>query len=289
MGRIKDYHKKRYSNPFFDGRSGRRRRSRTNKQRGSWRNKIILFFLIILLGAVIYFIFYSPYFEIKEVNVSGLERINYDEMRGVIENQMSGWRLLFFKQNNIFIFDEKAAENVLSDKYILKLCNIDKRLPGTMIVSVEERNPALFWKTGERYYVVDWDGTIIREISSEEISGYPPNQSGAKMALVFDESNTGANLREEILSSEIVKAISGLQNNLAGETELAINNFSMTKESDTAVKASTSEGWQIYFSLTNDLNAQIDKLKAFLMEKGPEDRQGLQYVDLRFSDRIYYK
>jgi cell division septal protein FtsQ len=240
------------------------------------------------LGSAVYFIFYSPYFSIKSINISGLERINHEEIKGMVETQMAERRFFIFKQNNIFVFDENAASKNINEKYALKVFKIDKRLPEALIISVEERSPALIWKTSEKYYIVDWDGTIIREITPEEVSGYQENQPGAKMALVFDDSNASVGFKDKILSSETVLAISNLQINIPA-AGLMISNFKVTDKNDSAIKCLTGEGWEIYFSVIGDLNAQLEKLRTFLKEKKSEDRKSLQYVDLRFTDRIYYK
>ena len=285
MGRIKDYHRKTYGNPFFARPKNRYRRLGRS---GSRRGKLIIIFLLALLGGAVYFIFYSSYFSIKNINISGLERINYEEMRGVVETQMAEQRFFIFKQNNIFVFDENAVGKKINDKYALKAFSIDKRLPEALIISVEERSPALIWKTAEKYYIADWDGTIIREITPEEVSGYLPNQPGANMALVFDDSNESVGFKDKILSGEIVLAISNLETNIPA-TGLTISNFKVANKNDPVIKCLTGEGFEVYFSAVGDLNAQLEKLKTFLKEKKPEDREALQYVDLRFTDRIYYK
>lgn len=287
---MKDYHRKKYGNPFFGRRETRGRDLIVRRRgRGFWRRIIIFILPIILFCGIIYFIFFSPYFAIKNIEISGLTRISHDDVKSVIEGQISSDRFIFFSQKNIFIFDENYAGESIGDKYILKSWKIDKRLPDTLLVTVEERNPALVWKTAEKYYVVDWDGKIIREIPFEGVSGYLKNQPGAKMALVFDESNTQTLPKEEILSRETVSAIIDLENSLSGLAGISITNFKMASRNDPAVKCLTSEGWEAYFSSIGDLDAQTEKLKAFLGEKNQEDRKGLQYVDLRFSDRIYYK
>jgi len=285
MRRIKDYHRKTYGNPFF---ARPRNRSRRLGRSGSWRGKLIIIFLAAIFGGAVYFIFYSPYFSIKNINIAGLERINYEEIRGVIQDQMFGSRFFIFKQNNIFVFDENAASKNINEKYALKAFKIDKRLPETLIFSVEERSPALIWKTSLKYYIVDWDGTIIREITPEEVSGYQENQPGAKMALVFDDSNAQVGFKDKILSSETVLAISNLETSIP-TAGLTISNFKVADKNDPVIKCLTGEGFEVYFSAVGDLNAQLEKLKTFLKEKKPEDRKALQYVDLRFADRIYYK
>ncbi len=255
----------------------------------SWRGKLLaLLFFIFTLG-LLYFIFFSPYFGIKNIEISGLEKINYDEMRAAVDAQTKSRRFFVFSQSNIFIFDEKGIAEKLNEKYSLEFLQIDKSLPGNIKISLEEKKPAIIWKSAEKLYLVDWDGAIIREIPKTEVLEYPVNNPGAKMATVFDESNSTVEIKENILAAEEIYDINDLQNNFPRATGLSISNFMMTDKDDSAIKCVTGEGWAAYFSLINDLNAQIVKLNAFMGENNLEARKGLEYVDLRFEDRVYYK
>lgn len=294
MIKLKDYHRKNYTNPFFRkvkrGVASRGHGfSHGGHIMGSWRGKLVLFLLIIAMGGSLYFLFYSPYFTIKNITVSGLQKISESEIRDIINAEVESWRFFIFKQDNIFIFDKNALENKINLRYALDSLKIDKKLPGDLSIEIREKTSAFIWKTADKYYYADWNGVIIREIPSEEISGYPGNQSGAKMAMVSDDSNTAVAIKESILTREKVQTVVDLQNNLARIAGFQILNLAMVNRDDSTVKCPTGEGWEAYFSLTNDLNAQLDKLNAFLKEKSQDGRKGLQYVDLRFEDRVYYK
>ncbi|MFH2136057.1 MAG: hypothetical protein ABII19_00265 [Patescibacteria group bacterium] len=289
MGRIKDYHKKSYINPFFGGgKKGTGFRKYFGRKRG-WRGKLLALLFLSVISGLGYFIFFSPYFSIKKIEISGLEKINYDEMRAMVDDQIASRRFFIFSQDNIFIFDEEKLQELLNEEYSLEFLKIGKSLPGIIKISLEEKKPAIIWKTAGKFYLVGWDGAIIREISETGVSEYLGNQPGAKMAEVFDERNSVVQVKENILTTEEVRTINDLQNNLPRATGLGILNFTMTNKDDSTVKCLTREGWTAYFSLINDLNAQIVKLNAFMTEKNIEARKGLEYVDLRFEDRVYYK
>jgi len=293
MAKQRSYYKKKYVNPFFKktkgGFAGRGRGFYYGAGGGgSWLSKFILFLVIIAAGAFFYFIFYSSYFSIKNIKISGLEKINESEIRDIINAQINSRRIFIFKQSNIFIFDEILIKNKIDSKYALNFLKVEKGLPGNLNFEIQEKTPIIIWKTGDKYYFVDKDGIIIREILEGESWDSETDRPESKMAVVFDENNENVAIKETILTVETVQAVAKLQNILFGITGLSISNFRTTKHGE-AIKGLTNEGWETYFSATNDLNAQIEKLKLFLGEKKPEDRQSLEYVDLRFPDRIYYK
>ena len=54
----------------------------------------------------------------------------------------------------------------------------------------------------------------------------------------------------------------------------------------------TSENWNIYMDVGPDSNTDMQLTKLNLLLSGditPETRKNLEYVDLRFKDRAYYK
>ena len=56
------------------------------------------------------------------------------------------------------------------------------------------------------------------------------------------------------------------------------------------VNIRTLEGWEVYFNLEDGVSQQIFNLDIVLKEKiSPEERENLEYVDLRFGNQIYYK
>lgn len=290
----RSYYRKKYTNPFFV------KTKRGSKSRGrgfyygrgtgkSWRSKIIIFLMMLAAGGLFYFIFYHPYFTIKKIEISGLEKISEPEIKDIIDSQINSRRLLIFKQNNIFIFDEDLIKNEINKKYALDFLGVEKKLPRDLKFEIKEKTPVVIWKTADRYYFVDKEGTIIREIPEGEIQNQPINQPDARLAVVFDENNASVTIKEVVLTKETVRAIAELQSNLFGIAGLSISNFRTIKHNDSTIKSLTNEGWDIYFSATNDLNAQIEKLKLFLGEKKSEERQNLEYVDLRFPERVYYK
>jgi cell division septal protein FtsQ len=57
---------------------------------------------------------------------------------------------------------------------------IDVRLPGTLAVSIEERQPVLIWKVGDQRWLVDADGGLFAEL------GHDPPAAAAKLPVVED-------------------------------------------------------------------------------------------------------
>jgi cell division septal protein FtsQ len=282
---IRDYKRKKYFNPFFKKRVGRGDDfyyGAGNRKAINFWKKIIIFFIFLifvcLFACLIYVIFFYPYFFIKNIEISGLEKIGEGEIRKEIEDQMAESRFMIFKQENIFILDKNELLNRINSKYNLVSLNVDRELPNILRVGVEEKQPVLIWKTKELFYEVDGLGSIIRETL--------PTDLNSELPVIYDENNAETTIRASVLSAKMIQFIINLKKMIDDRSDIKIAHFNALKNE---LKVKTQAGWEIYLSMNNDLEKQAEKLFLFLKNKKIEAGNNLNYIDLRFEDRIYYK
>jgi len=238
---------------------------RTKKKRQILKNKFFWFgfsALIVFLGCLYLFLF-SPVFQIKEIQVSGiekksLEKIPPEEIRGIILKNT----------NNIFLLNLGSLSKTILEKYP-KIANINfkRKLPGSLTVQIEERKPAVLLSRKGDYFLVDKEG-----VAFEKISAIPPEMLVVKIK-EFD-SPPSIDQMDEILkikSNEII----------------AIKEILLV--SNSRFNAKTQEGWEIYFNPKENLDWQLTELALVLKQKiPPNERKNLEYIDLRFN-KVYIK
>jgi cell division septal protein FtsQ len=51
----------------------------------------------------------------------------------------------------------------------------------------------------------------------------------------------------------------------------------------------TTEGWKAYFTINDDIETQLERLKVYLLKKAldKQTRENIDYIDLRFGEKIY--
>jgi len=93
---------------------------------------------------------------------------------------------------------------------------------------------------------------------------------------------------ESVVDRNVISAISKIEKNLKDNFQIDIKEALVSNPLRLDIK--TNENWQIYFDLNSDTNLQIIKLNSLLKnEISQTSRASLQYIDLRFKDRAYYK
>lgn len=114
-----------------------------------------------------------------------------------------------------------------------------------------------------------------------------PNPETEKpLPTIFDESNKEVAIGEKVLGEEQVQAVAELTEKISQFTNVEIAFYKLINGKE--IRAVTKEGWYILFADSNIEN-QLKKLDLILKEKIKDRRKSLEYIDLRFEDRVYYK
>lgn len=268
--------------------------------------KFYFWFIFFIILGLFYFCFYSDFFIIKKTEIFREKNIEQKISNQQIENYILSIflenRFLIFSQGNLLIFDEKSAENKIKDNFPLEIVIISKRFPNKLKIIIgekipianlalleqkydqKEENQAISTATTtatstERYiyYLIDKKGDILEK--TEEINTQFP--------LIYDLKE---NAQYPYLSEGKVSFILDLFEKFPQRIQgLNISSFEIGDSKESGLTVVTSENWKIYFDFNEDIIQQLDKLFLVLDQKIKDQRKNLQYIDLRFEDRIYYK
>jgi cell division septal protein FtsQ len=234
---------------------------RIKKRKLILRNRFlwIAALVLLLLGSIAYLLLFSRVFQIKEVAITGANEVSQEEIRS------------FFPANNIFLIDTaEIKKNILNTFPEIAEVKIDRSLPATLNVEIKERVAAIIWCKEEREcFLVDQTGTVFAEAFFEETD----------LLKVFAEKE----LLQEKAIGQILEIDSKFKKDLHAEIEKIL--FVSLQR----LNVKTVEGWEIYFNLEKDLTWQLTQLHLVLQRQiSPEERESLQYIDLRFA-RVFYK
>ena len=272
----KFYQRKKYTNPFFQ-KSKKQKKYRTNSSRILKISKFFLLGLIFFIGSTVWFVFYSNYFSIKEIEIRGGDKINPELIREAAWKQINDSYLVVIPQKNIFIFNKNKLKNTLENKYVFNNLLVVKKIPNKIIVEFNEKEYALILQSGDRYYYCSDKAEIISEIDNIiEISqkDYPIIKNLIE--------------RTRIKQEQIAYILELFQAFKDYEKEFKINKFIIDEELNT-VKVKLLDGPKIFFSTKGEIEKQINKAVIIKNEKLKESFFDKEYIDVRIGDSIYYR
>jgi len=250
-----------------------------NKYRPKRKRKIIYFIPFFLFFVVFYLICFSPFFQIKKIEISENQKISSDNLKYLIENKLTK-KILFFDSKSLFLADLKEIEESILKKYPeIEKVNFFKKIPDKLQVLIRERKPAAVFEKDGNYFLIDESGIAFEKIQEK------PNFLLMKKSDFNQEIKLGEGIIKKEEMSQILKVEPEFKNkNLEFKADFA----ELVNEQRLNVK--TSEGFDVYFDILGDISQQVLNLSVILKEKiSPQEKRNLEYIDLRFGNQIYYK
>jgi len=137
--------------------------------RFGWR--LLSFFLVILLGAAVYYAYTQPMFHVSGATLTGNHFLSAEEVNVTLG--MNGLP--------IFLFVPANAETALRLNFPeIAAVHVSVELPNTVHVAITERQPVVRWEQGGAYTWLDEEGVALRPRGEEanlvivKASGQPP-------------------------------------------------------------------------------------------------------------------
>ena len=242
---------------------------------------------VVLLSASFYFLYFSSFFQIKNIEVGreivtaspGINMVSDEDVGKIKEmaDQAANRKILFAGTRSIFLFNSREArQNILAAILELESVEIEKKFFNqTLNISVSRKEGVAVLRVGEEFFLVDKNGEVFGGADEYDKVGL------AILAKQDYSLDSGAAFDSTELQ-QILTVKTKLEN-----LGISIREFLVFSEDKLIVK--TSEGWEAYFNIQGDIDWQVVKLNAVLDEKFPEDKRGnLEYIELRFGNRADY-
>ena len=187
--------------------------------------------LVVMLGFLIYTLWYSPYFTISGIEVSGLVRLTNQELNAVAD--VIGKSIVLVSPSDLER-DLKIAFPQLAE------VTVETNIPNEVIVKVVERQPVLAWQQEGQTFWIDADGTAflpegeggpqITVLGTDMLSMSPPNS----------ESLDNAENATPSLPLELVSAILAINKDVPEGVPIMY-------DSRHGLGWQDQRGWQVYF------------------------------------------
>jgi len=247
------------------------------KKRPILKNKFFWFSILAIFISIglFYFFFFSPVFEIKEIEAMNVNFSNKQEVEKVIQEKIES-KFLFLKTKNIFVFKRAVLEKELLEKFpAIQGLEITKKLPKKVLVKLIEKKPIAVGYFQNNYFFIDEQGIAFKQSKTEVIP----------KALPLIYFSNGLELGQSNIKEIDLKAVVEANEMIALKIGLEENYYLIL---DDRIELSlTDNSFVVYFNAEKDISRQVDDLFLILKEHIQPD-QNIEYIDLRF-DKVFLK
>jgi cell division septal protein FtsQ len=245
----------------------KRTRKKGIRKKISLKYAHILVFLLFMIGIFYFFqklyvfLISWDYLNIREIKVI----CSREDTKKEIEDKLG-------KQNlgNILLADLVHLQQTIKNHQRVKEVQIRKIFPASLRIEIEEREAVAILQT-ENLYLIDGEGHLLEKVDSTENLSFP---------LLIDTDNFQKSYEEKLrLAWECLKSTSASEREKIKALDLSYFGWVTLylKDNDTRLVLD-------YGNFAQSLTFFYEHCRNFKARFGP-----LEYVDLRFQDRLYLK
>jgi cell division septal protein FtsQ len=256
---------------------GRRRRRRRNL-------KLIFWVLAILvLFGVIVFLSHLSKINVSDIQVNGNVFASSNNIFLLAKENLSGSYYHLFPKSNILLYPKgQLKANILQQFPPVKTVDISSNTFSSIKINLTERKPVALWcNDSNNCFFMDEDGFIFYVAPS-----YSTNLYFIYSGLISADNPLGQNYlsRDRFHSmSEFIDDVKKLN--------LTPTSLKATDPSD--FELSLNPSGKIRFNTTIALSQTLSNLATIIDQNNPPDERldlsQIDYIDLRFGNKIYYK
>ncbi|NQV89934.1 hypothetical protein HQ487_00830 [Candidatus Uhrbacteria bacterium] len=251
----------------------------------NWKVAILLVLCPIVIFGCSSFFLMHPWFRIEQVDVYGTEYLHRTDFEGDVTSYMNEHVGFFFKKSNQFLFSSESLSEELLKNFALASISIGVT-EGHLSIRLEERTSNLLWKTQGKLYVVDLQGIVIREVINEEDEIFTQTNV-SELPIFIDKNDVRVEIGSVVLQkNEVDQAFIFLT--YLQEAGIEYSYTEVDRVAGKWVKIVAKDDFGILIDLTGDIQSQYDNLALILTDQ-VKDTSTLEYIDLRFGDKVYYK
>lgn len=228
------------------------------------------------LGLLVWLIFFTPTFVIQAITIVDAR----EHTAAAIQEQTQ----TYVGKNIFFTPTDVIAKQLGTNIPQIRTVHIERKLPGTLKVVVQEKTPALLLLSSRQYYFVDVEGIAYEEARLETLPGIvlPVVKNNDQTAQLI--------LGTQVVDRNFIDFVTVTTKDLPVITEAKVVETRIPSLAAREVHFILDNNWQIRFEVTRPPAGQLDVLKQLLANNiTPDERSSLDYIDLRIPNRVYYK
>lgn len=285
--------------------------------------KILYLKILIIFGCILitFFIFLlNPFFIIKGIEIDGLQRIKQTELLDTVDGILNYKKFGFIKQNSYLLLNVDEVKDILKQRYPIDKIIVKKSFPNKLSIVIQEKISTIIYDNGLEYSYVDLDGKVVeimrktndyewkditQKVATTTESGesttttvvigrtHEPDITTVKKDLgnypvIYDKNNVRqVAINENVLDKDEVTVLIDWFKYLDNNEKAPLKYFIFEdNKQDLTIK--TYKGFYLKTRFDREVSPQTMKIESLYKEK-IDNNQYLEYIDLRYSDRVYWK
>lgn len=242
---------------------------------------------IIAAAALIIATLRSPALRIKTVAVSGADILDPGAIRDAALATLAGSRWLVIPRASFFLADGSLVARDLEYNFpSIRSVNVSREFPATLRVDIAERD---FWGI----YCNGLESSSTPVCAFMDLSGFAyarsPEPRGVLVRIVRSDITDPPVVGSQALNPGLMETIRALERDIPAYAGVEIREFHFSARIPSEISVIAREGFTLIVKREDDGDTALRALARVLAEEIRERRPQLDYIDLRFGNKVFYK
>ena len=259
-------------------------KKRQKARRIFWYTLIVVAVLLLSIGAVT--ALRASSLQIRQITLRGVSTLDTHTIRESVNAHLAGTRIPIVPRSSFFLVDADAIATDLEKEFPrIEHAAAVKTFPDKLDVTITERTLWGVFCTGS-------------ESSSTPVCGYidaggivyeqAPEPRGSLLVVIRSDGEGDAVPRQAV-DAGVMAEIRAIRDGLSSAAGVTVVNFELRSRVPSEIRATAGAGFTLIFRREDDVSATLRVLKRVLDEEIKKRQSGLDYIDLRFGNKVFYK
>lgn len=240
-------------------------------------------FLFIIFSSLYWCIFYSKFFSINQIKILGEEPnpLNEKEILDLIKNQNQRFTLPYFKDSFSFVFlsEKKLEEELKNNHPEIESLKIKLLIQGNILeVTYKKRQEIFNLKTEKDYFLIDQKGIPFLKIE----------QPKKDLPIIYIDEDIS--LGKVAIKEDSLKVLEKCLTLINEKKDLFnFDHFFLEEKDSSDFQVITNKKMKIFINFKDNLDEIFLILEKLKTQKFQNSFDNIEYIDLRYLPKVYYK
>lgn len=242
----------------------------------------------VLLVASAFIAIRLPSLQLREIAVSGLQTVDERAVRERLFKRLSGNTYFFLPRSSFFLADTASLGADLRAAFpAIAEIRVQKIFPGGLSVAITER---AFWAImcaipGPEQEIAPQCVAIDRTGFAYESAPEPQGN----LILTVETDSAVLATGEQQIESQLMERLHTLRDGVRAAAGQEVSGFVLRTSVPGDIRLKTADGFMVFFRRDDDFTNAFRVLKKVLDVEIGNRRADLDYIDVRFGNKVFYK
>ncbi len=233
--------------------------------------KVLAVLILIIFFFILYFFIYADLWKIKKIEILEAKHTDINLLKSDIDNILNQKKFFIIPNNHIILLSKKKIKKYIFDNYpSVESVDMSKNIDREIIIKIKDRKALGVW-CDQNCFFFDDQGILFKESFKFTGAIFTKWSSVVSTSANFYEK---APCVEACINQEFIKFLIGNK----------VSKIIIDDNED--LKMYTEYGF--YIKSLNNASTTMRNMNIFLGQY-KENLNNLEYLDVRFEDKIYYK